>query len=87
MGVNIDAQRNYKTDYMVALDKYVLFPTRYLILCYQNIISVFFSRAAEISIKRMHFPWLKWDSIFYRTKLGSEFKFATDTINNFTMQV
>ncbi|XP_033222842.1 cytochrome P450 4C1-like isoform X3 [Belonocnema kinseyi] len=41
---------------------------------------------ADISFKRLHYPWLKWDAVFFRTKIGSEFKSSVDTMTNFTMK-
>ena len=47
---------------------------------------MFFS-VIDSSVRRIFYPWFKWESIFYRSKLGKEFKTAIKTIRNFTMQV
>ncbi|XP_043484862.1 cytochrome P450 4c21-like isoform X1 [Leptopilina heterotoma] len=41
-------------------------------------------KAGEILITRINSPWLQWDPIFFKTKLGDELKLAAKTINSFT---
>ena len=84
MGVKINVQRKSDSAYEIALHKYVApftFHQVYICIC------MLFFRVAEISVKRKHYPWLKWDWIFYRTKLGSDYKSAIHTMTNFSMQV
>lgn len=37
--------------------------------------------------KRIFYPWLKWDWLFYRTKLGTDYKNSMEIMNNFTIGV
>lgn len=37
--------------------------------------------------KRIFYPWLKWDWLFYRTKLGTDYKNSMEIMNNFTIGI
>lgn len=45
------------------------------------------NKTCEIAFTRMSNIWLYPDFIFYRTKLGEEFKSDVDYMNNFTNEV
>ncbi|XP_051155980.1 cytochrome P450 4C1-like [Leptopilina boulardi] len=41
----------------------------------------------QVLVKRIFYPWLNYDWIFYKTKMGKDFKRSVELTNNFTIGI